>query len=153
MSPPENGNRNDVSINGRVYQSVPGAAISVPPFDVAILEANGWQIFDGPSSPITTTNYASGSVSGIVMSPSGNAMGLGVRLYLDGSANAAGVTAADVNGRWSIATGALSAGPHSFSVEIDEGSGVFLVGGGGASSGVMDFSASVNSGLIAAVAA
>ncbi|ACK51970.1 conserved hypothetical protein [Methylocella silvestris BL2] len=152
MSPPDDGNRNGMSINGRRYQSIPGVAVPIPPFDVAILEANGWQIFVGAASPITTASYSSGSVSGVVTSPGGSAAGLGVRLYLDGSASPVGVTAADVGGAWSIMTGALSAGSHSFSIEIDEGAGVF-VSSGGASSGVMDFSTALNSGLIAAIAA
>ncbi len=152
LMPPNDGSRNTVTIFGRVYQSVPGAPIAVPSFDAPTLEANGWTVFIGASLPTTTSAYAAGAVSGVVTSPNSSPAGLAVRLYVDGSATPVGVTVADGSGNWSVSTGALAAGPHTFSVEIDESAGSFLVGSS-AGAGSMDFSNSLNSGLLAAIAA
>lgn len=152
LSPPNDGSRNAVTIFGRLYQSRPGAPIAVPAFDAPTLEANGWSVFSGASLPTTTSAYASGAVSGVVTNPNGPPAGLAVRLYIDGSPAPVGVTVADANGNWSVPTGGLAAGPHMYSLEIDESAGSFSVGsppGGGG----MDFSNSINSGLLAAIAA
>ena len=117
-----------VTIFGRLYQSTPGVPIAVPSFDAPTLEANGWTTFVGASAPATTSVYTSGAVSGVVTNPSGSPAGLAVRLYIDGSAMPVGVTVADVNGNWSVPTGGLAAGPHMYSVEIDESAGSFVVG-------------------------
>jgi hypothetical protein len=116
------------------------------------LEANGWTVFIGAALLTTTSAYAAGAVSGVVTSPNGSPGGLAVRLYIDGSATPVGTTVADGNGNWSVPTGSLAAGPHMFSVEIDESAGSFLVGSPTGNGG-MDFSNSLNSGLLAAIAA
>lgn len=152
LMPPEDGRRNAVIVNGRLYESMPGVAIVVPTFDVPTLEANGWTDGAGALPPATTSTYASGAVSGVVQTPKGSSAGVGVRLYIDGAATPAGVTIADATGAWSIPTGTLTPGPHRFSVEIDESAGSFTVT---APAGVvnLDFSNPLNSGLIAALAA
>lgn len=152
LMPPEDGRRNAVMVSGRLYQSTSGIAIGVPKFDVATLEANGWTAGVGASMPTTTSAYASGAVGGVVTAPSGSPAGVGVRLYIDGITTPTGATIADSNGVWSIPTGALAPGRHSFSVEIDESAGSFMVvAARGAAN--MDFSTPLNSGLIAALAA
>jgi hypothetical protein len=45
MWPPANGALNTITFDGRTYSSVPGSAIQVFAFDVAILQANGWTTF------------------------------------------------------------------------------------------------------------
>jgi hypothetical protein len=152
LTPPNDGSRNTVIIFGRLYQSAPGVPIAVPSFDAPTLEANGWTVFIGAALLTTTSAYAAGAVSGVVTSPNGSPGGLAVRLYIDGSATPVGTTVADGNGNWSVPTGSLAAGPHMFSVEIDESAGSFLVGSPTGNGG-MDFSNSLNSGLLAAIAA
>lgn len=152
LTPPDDGARNVVAINGRVYSSVPGVAISVLQFDASALEASGWSKAVGAATPTTTSSYAGGAVSGIISASAGSPTGLGVRLYLDGSSIPAGTMAADADGAWSISTGALALGPHRFSVEIDESAGSFVIGAN-PGPGTMDFSQPSNSGLLAAVAA
>lgn len=152
LTPPDDGSRNTVRIFDRLYQSIPGVAIAVPVFDAPTLEANGWTISTGSATASTTAAYASGAVSGVVTNPGGSPLGLGLRLYIDGSATPVGATLAAVDGSWTISTGVLPAGSHTFSVEVDEEAGAFSVSGGGANVG-MDFSNSANSGLLAAIAA
>ncbi len=152
LTPPDDGSRNAITVSGRLYQSAPGVAIAIPAFDLPALEANGWTVFAGAASPMTTSAYASGAVSGVITSPTGSAGGIGVRLYIDGSATPVGATVSDANGAWSVPTGSLAAGSHMFSVEIDESAGSFVVGATGGNSS-MDFSNPLNSGLIAAIAA
>lgn len=148
VSPPDDGSRNAVTVFDRVYQSVPGAPIAVPDFDIPTLEANGWVVFVGASLPTTTSAYAPGVVSGVVSSPSGSPAGLAVRLYIDGSASPAGVTVVDGNGNWSVPTGILAAGFHTFSVEIDESAGSFSVGSAGGAGAIYDFSDPNQSGFL-----
>lgn len=152
FTPPDDGARNTVIIFGRLYQSEPGVPVAVPSCDIPTLEANGWTPFVGASAPLTTSFYTSGVVSGVVTTPSGSPAGLAVRLYIDGSATPVGVTVVDANGNWTVPTGSLAAGPHMYSLEIDESAGSFLAGPS-ASAGSMDFSSSTNSGLLAAIAA
>ncbi len=152
LTPPDDGSRNAVTVNGRLYQSAPGIAIAAPSFDVPTLEANGWTTFFGPTTPTTTSSYASGVVSGVITSPNESAAGIGVRLYVDGAATPTGVASSDAIGNWSIPTGSMTPGAHTFSVEIDESAGAFVVGSPGGNVD-MDFSDPLNSGLIAAIAA
>lgn len=152
LTPPDDGARNTVTVFGRLYQSTPGVPIAVPIFDIPTLEANGWTPFIGASAPVTTSFYTSGAVSGVVINPNGSPAGLAVRLYIDGSATPVGATFADVNGNWTVPTGSLSAGPHIYSLEIDESAGSFLAGPL-VGAGSMDFSNSINSSLLAAIAA
>ncbi|WP_374308823.1 hypothetical protein [Methylocella sp.] len=152
MAPPDDGGRNAVAIYDRVYQSAPGVPLAVPDFDAEILAANGWTVFSAAAAPSSTAAYAAGAVSGVAVNPGGAVVGLGVRLYLDGASTPVGVTTTDASGAWSIATGALASGAHSFSVEIDESAGAFVVAAQGAAS-AMDFSDPANSGLLAALAA
>ncbi len=152
LTPPDDGGRNTVSIFGRLYQSTPGVPIAVPTFDVPTLEANGWTAFIGASPPATTSFYTAGAVSGVVKNPNGSPAGLAVRLYIDGSATPVGATISDVSGNWTVPTGTLPAGPHLYSLEIDESAGSFLAGPL-ADAGTMDFRNSFNSSLLAAIAA
>ena len=45
MWPPSTGMDDPISYEGRTYSAIPGVPISVPSFDVPILEANGWRQF------------------------------------------------------------------------------------------------------------
>jgi len=150
MTPPDDGGRNSVIVNGRVYSSTPGTAIAVPSFDAPVLAANGWMVLAGSLLPTTTVQYGSGAVSGLVTNPAGSPAGIGVRIYFDGSSTPAGVTVADADGAWSISADSLGSGPHAFSVEIDASAGSFVVGSSG---GAADFGNADNSGLLAALAA
>jgi hypothetical protein len=42
MIPPGNGSQNPCRFNGRSYAAALGTALSVPDFDAAVLESNGW---------------------------------------------------------------------------------------------------------------
>lgn len=150
MVPPDDGSRNSIIISGRTYSSRPGSAIGVPTFDAPLLAANGWKAFAGSLLPTTTSVYSAGEVRGVVTNPNGSSVGIAVRAYIDGSSAPVGVTVADANGEWSIPTGSLSSGAHTFSVEIDTTAGSFVVSSSG---GIMDFGSAVNSGLLAAIAA
>lgn len=152
MAPPDDGSRNSVIVSGRTYSSLPNVAIGVPVFDAPALAANGWTTLAGSSLPTTTSAYAAGTVGGVLTNPNGSPAGIAVRVYIDGSWTPAGVTAADANGVWSISTGSLSAGTHTFSVEIDESAGSFVISGSFVG-GAMDFIDARNSGLLAAIAA
>lgn len=152
LMPPNDGSRNSVTIFGRLYRSTPGAPIAAPDFDAPTLEANGWTVFAGAAIPTTTSAYESGVVSGVVANPNGSPQGLVIRLYIDGSATPAIVTVADALGNWSAPTGSLPPGPHAYSLEIDDSGGTFIVGAA-SGGGSMDFSSSMNSGLLAAIAA
>jgi hypothetical protein len=44
MLPPTNGVHNTITFNNRTYATTPGVPIEVPPFDVPILQANGWNL-------------------------------------------------------------------------------------------------------------
>jgi len=44
LVPPDSGQRNSVTFNGRTYSSTPGVSIPVPDFDAPTLQANGWTI-------------------------------------------------------------------------------------------------------------
>ena len=153
MLPPDDGRRNSITINGRTYRSTPGVAAPVETFDYPTLSANGWTVHAPGSGGLASTSaYANGAVSGVVTNPNGSPAGLGVRLHIDGGASPVGATLTDSTGAWSIATGTLAAGTHSFSVEVDESAGSFVVAGGGSFvGGTMDFSDARNSALIAAL--
>lgn len=45
MIPPADGSRDNISVDGRTYMSLPGIAVPVPSFDVPTLQANGWLTF------------------------------------------------------------------------------------------------------------
>lgn len=44
MIPPADGSNHTIAVSGRTYSASPNNAISVPSFDVPVLEANGWQV-------------------------------------------------------------------------------------------------------------
>lgn len=128
MMPPDDGTRNYISFNGRVYSSSPGVATPVPKFDVPTLAANGWTIASSAPLPTTTSAYFNGAVSGVLTNPNGPSAGIAVRVYIDGSPTPIGVTIADSDGNWSVPMSGVSTGIHSFSVEIDTSAGVFTIG-------------------------
>ena len=45
MWPQNQGLRNSVSFDGRIYSSIPGVPIPVPDFDAPVLQANGWTTY------------------------------------------------------------------------------------------------------------
>ncbi len=55
LMPPSDNSRNSITANGRLYQSTPGVAITVPYADGEVLTANGW----------TAPAYSAPSVSSI----------------------------------------------------------------------------------------
>lgn len=137
MLPPEDGSRNTISFSGRLYASTPGVATPVPSFDAPVLAANGWTVAPPSRLPSTTSIYANGAVSGVVTNPNGSPTGIGVRVYIDGSSNPVGVTVAEPNGNWSVLTGAVPIGAHSFSVEVDASAGMFTVGSAAVPTGLI----------------
>ncbi len=53
MLPPANAVYNTISFDDRTYATTPGVPIEVPPFDVPILQANGWTLVLFQGGPVT----------------------------------------------------------------------------------------------------
>ncbi len=135
--------------SGRVSQSS-GYEVAADGFvyvaqqDVEMMQHLGCVVASNVAT--TTADYAGGNVFGVVEDPNGSPLGLIVRLFLDGSSTPAGRTTVAADGRWSIPTGSLAPGNHSFSIQIDQAAGTFSVSG--SASGAFDFSKAPNSGFL-----
>lgn len=52
MIPPDDGRNHTIAISGRTYSASPSQEITVPSFDVPVLEANGWQVVSTTSDSV-----------------------------------------------------------------------------------------------------
>ena len=55
MWPRNDGGRNSISFDGRIYSSSPGVSIQVQDFDVPVLQANGWTTYSTIAGKTTVT--------------------------------------------------------------------------------------------------
>ncbi len=78
MLPPANAVYNSIAFNSRTYATTPGAAIEAQPFDVPILQANGWTLALFQPAILQTLTLSPSGTSGLafhVGDPQGTVVG------------------------------------------------------------------------------